>query len=100
MIIKDRVELVKKKGLCFNCFRRSHLVSDFKSGRCTICNQKHHTTLHAELKPKPKSDENYSSEKQSSVRNFQNYHASKVMPVSEIVDVFDENGKGHTYFDI
>lgn len=43
---KQREELVARKKRCFNCLG-PHFISDCKSTkRCTICKNKHHTSLH------------------------------------------------------
>ena len=43
---KQREENVSKNKRCFNCLG-AHFISDCKSTKtCTICKQKHHTSLH------------------------------------------------------
>ncbi|XP_071057598.1 uncharacterized protein [Onthophagus taurus] len=48
---EERIELVKQKGLCFNCLRAGHTSQQCKSRTCQRCNKHHHTLLHKE-KPK------------------------------------------------
>lgn len=42
----QRLESVKKAGLCLNCLSSSHLVRACPSSACRVCGQKHHTMLH------------------------------------------------------
>ncbi|XP_046404409.1 uncharacterized protein LOC124169753 isoform X1 [Ischnura elegans] len=48
--VPQRKELVKNKGLCFNCLHPNHRIKECRAGRCHICKQKHHTLLHIEFK--------------------------------------------------
>lgn len=44
--VRDRVDLVKKQNLCFNCLRKNHSVRDCSShSSCNKCNKKHHSLL-------------------------------------------------------
>ncbi|XP_058828427.1 uncharacterized protein LOC131688257 [Topomyia yanbarensis] len=42
----QRLEAVKKAGLCLNCLSSSHLVRACPSSACRVCGQRHHTMLH------------------------------------------------------
>ncbi|XP_058456450.1 uncharacterized protein LOC131433861 [Malaya genurostris] len=42
----QRLETVKKVGLCLNCLSPSHLVRACSSSACRVCSQRHHTMLH------------------------------------------------------
>lgn len=55
--LTERSETVKKKGLCYNCLRKNHLVSDCRASGCTVCNRRHHTMLHDQNKIKNTSSE-------------------------------------------
>ncbi|XP_070068046.1 uncharacterized protein [Drosophila takahashii] len=44
---QQRLEVVKKNGLCVNCLGKGHKVSNCPSkNRCRSCHQPHHTLLH------------------------------------------------------
>lgn len=48
MKLTERLDVVKKKHLCFGCLRRGHqLKTCYKRKPCTECNQKHSTFLHS-----------------------------------------------------
>ncbi|XP_017797150.1 PREDICTED: uncharacterized protein LOC108578343, partial [Habropoda laboriosa] len=49
--IDQRVEMVRKAGLCNNCLRANHDIKDCTAGSCKRCNGKHHTLLHMEQQP-------------------------------------------------
>lgn len=51
----ERFQLIKKNGLCINCFGKNHQTNQCRSRTCKNCNQKHHTMLHME---KPESPSN------------------------------------------
>ncbi|XP_043956787.1 uncharacterized protein LOC122822295 [Gambusia affinis] len=60
---KDKVEFLKKSGLCFSCLVRGHLSKDCKRKMsCQFCAQKHPSLLHVlrleENKPESTSDKN------------------------------------------
>lgn len=60
---KEKVEFLKKSGLCFSCLVRGHLSKDCKRKMsCQFCAQKHPSLLHVlrleENKPESTSDEN------------------------------------------
>ena len=46
--VKERAELIKVKGLCFNCLRPVHRSDSFEGSSCRQCGRKHHTLLHQE----------------------------------------------------
>lgn len=54
---QDKIEFVKRKGMCFNCLRKNHQISACKYSHCTICNKKHHTFLHINIESNLNSDE-------------------------------------------
>ena len=61
MKVSERCDIVKEKGLCFNCLRPGHLSGDCRSdGRCRAdnCGRKHSTWLHSNA---TRSNENSSS---------------------------------------
>lgn len=42
----ERIRMVKKFRICFNCFNPNHLVPNCRSMNCKHCNGKHHSLLH------------------------------------------------------
>ena len=52
--IEEKIKIVKKQRLCWNCLSKGHVLEDCKSQhRCKVsgCNQQHHTLLHREKTP-------------------------------------------------
>jgi len=48
--IDERVELVKKKNICFNCLGPHHIKNCQSSHKCSVCGKSHHSILHKEIK--------------------------------------------------
>ena len=46
--VKERAQLIKVKGPCFNCLRPGHRAESCDGSSCRQCGQKHHTLLHRE----------------------------------------------------
>ena len=47
MTPEERSEQVRRHGLCLNCLRHGHFVSQCQSAqRCKTCHGKHHTMIH------------------------------------------------------
>ena len=44
--VKERAQLNKTKGLCFNCLRPEQRAENCEGSSCRQCGQKHHTLLH------------------------------------------------------
>jgi oligoribonuclease (3'-5' exoribonuclease) len=44
--VKERIEIVKTKGLCFNCLNMGHVTVDCRWTGCQICGKKHNVLLH------------------------------------------------------
>ncbi|XP_055623691.1 uncharacterized protein LOC129767095 [Toxorhynchites rutilus septentrionalis] len=50
--VSQRIELVSKKGLCWNCFKTSHVARSCDSKySCRHCHERHHTLLHQSANP-------------------------------------------------
>lgn len=50
--IERRMEIIRKKGLCFNCLGSHLLTSCPSTRRCLKCGKRHHTSIHgADMKP-------------------------------------------------
>lgn len=50
MSVEDRLDQVRRLGLCFNCLRTKHTNKQCLSGPCRKCRSKHNTLLHIETK--------------------------------------------------
>ena len=46
--VKERAQLIKVKGLCFNRLRPGHRAESCDGSSCRQCGRKHHTLLHRE----------------------------------------------------
>ena len=47
MTVRQRRIFVRGRGLCFNCLKKGHFVSQcFATSKCNLCPQKHHLLLH------------------------------------------------------
>lgn len=42
----SRIKTIKRIGLCINCLRDNHSVSNCRASTCRYCRNKHHTLLH------------------------------------------------------
>lgn len=50
MLSSDRLQFAIIQSVCINCYRKTHTVERCPyGGRCSRCNEKHHTMLHAGL---------------------------------------------------
>ncbi|XP_036147477.1 uncharacterized protein LOC118647191 [Monomorium pharaonis] len=45
---RERIDLIKKLKLCFNCLRNDHLVGNCKASSCRTCGRRHNTLCHVE----------------------------------------------------
>ena len=48
LFVKERAQLIKIKGLCFNCLRPGHRAENCECSSCRQCGRKYHTLLHQE----------------------------------------------------
>ena len=69
MAPRDRANLIKKKGLCFKCFTKGHVVAQCKSFDCRTCGKKHNTLLHTEKEEEDKDKDNISTTTSLSSQN-------------------------------
>ena len=44
--VPERIKIVKRSNLCFNCLKSNHKLEECKSSSCKTCNKKHHSLLH------------------------------------------------------
>lgn len=91
MQVNERRESVRKKGLCFNCLRNNHLVSECKSGSCNTCKRRHHTSLDLETNTTQAGDSKQIENSQT-VNNFHIQDASRVLLSTANITVFDQEG--------
>ncbi|XP_070170444.1 uncharacterized protein [Polyergus mexicanus] len=85
-----RSATVKSFGLCYNCLRPNHLVSDCKSGTCRKCKRKHHTLLHFESDARDQESADASSAIVKSSASLHSMTASQVLLATALVHMFDE----------
>ncbi|CAH2108854.1 unnamed protein product [Euphydryas editha] len=45
--VSDRILLLKKYKVCYNCFRYGHYPKSCKKSGCKVCKRKHHTLIHS-----------------------------------------------------
>ena len=86
--VNERINIVKKANLCFNCLKSNHRIEDCKSTHCKSCNKKHHSLLHFE-----KENTNQSTY----VNTFplkNNTHTEKLITTA-IVHIMDLKGAFH-----
>ena len=50
MTVEERLEEIRRRGLCFNCFSGGHISRrcDQQRAKCGSCGKPHHTLLHME----------------------------------------------------
>ena len=50
MTVEERLEEIRRRGLCFNCFSGGHISRrcDQQRAKCGSCGKPHHTLLHIE----------------------------------------------------
>lgn len=100
--INDRVEIVKKTGVCFNCLRNGHSVKKCKASACRKCNRMHHTLIHfenfsqRENNPTTQQEQQLSSGHTNTVTLFNSRNnISQVLLPTAIVQVKSANGQWH-----
>ena len=52
MTVEKRLEELRRRGICFNCFTGGHIsrLCDQPRSKCGSCGDYHHTVLHVERK--------------------------------------------------
>ncbi|XP_051170292.1 uncharacterized protein LOC127287411 [Leptopilina boulardi] len=86
---EQKTEVVKKKGLCFNCLRRGHMIGECKSRNCSICNRRHHTAMHSDSIVQSSLDSNDKKNDSVQVKNCHIKDSSEVILSTAVVDVLD-----------
>ena len=85
----ERINIVKRANLCFNCLKSNHRLEDCRSSHCKTCNKRHHSLLHFE------------SEKSIQSTNHINTYCSKNtrqverLLTTAIVYIMDQKGTPH-----
>lgn len=46
--LAEKTELIKRRGLCFQCLCKGHMVIACRAPRCAECSKRHHILLHVE----------------------------------------------------
>lgn len=46
--VEEKVRIIKKASLCYNCLRPGHNAEQCRSRNCVKCDRKHHTSIHRE----------------------------------------------------
>lgn len=89
-----RINFIRNNRLCFNCLASGHSSSNCTSnGRCRICNNKHHTSIHTE-------NRNYSGQSSSTAMkttataiNSENSLDKRVLLATAVVYIYASSGE-------
>lgn len=74
----DRLEIVTKNGLCFNCLIPKHRVTECRQRTsCKICRKKHHSLLHPEEDSKENTNETHQTPPETPRHNQVSAHFAK-----------------------
>nr|XP_029712179.1 uncharacterized protein LOC115257060 [Aedes albopictus] len=46
--VEEKIRIIKKASLCYNCLRSGHNAEQCRSRNCMKCDRKHHTSIHRE----------------------------------------------------
>lgn len=49
--VEEKVKILKRASLCYNCLRPGHNAEVCRSRGCMKCDRKHHTSIHRERQP-------------------------------------------------
>ncbi|XP_058456725.1 uncharacterized protein LOC131434097 [Malaya genurostris] len=60
--LEEKVKLIKRFALCFNCLKSNHTAEHCRNKGCYKCGGKHHTSIHRENKQIFKKQENHNRE--------------------------------------
>lgn len=107
LAVADRSEFVKRKGLCFNCLKDGHKVTQCKSGGCRTCGNWHHTLIHKDdlLLSEPDHRQQEVAGKKGGGQCLKNSansasycslkvsHSKQILLSTAIVQIEDRNGK-------
>jgi hypothetical protein len=90
--VRDRINFVKNKNLCANCFKSDHQTKDCRSNyTCKMCNLKHNSMLHIARNSENQAV-NQPTESTLSVNACQVYFTNVLLPTA-VVKVFDNTGR-------
>ncbi|XP_051165958.1 uncharacterized protein LOC127284527 [Leptopilina boulardi] len=93
--VEERIQMTKKKGLCYNCLGANHMIEKCVSRNCSICHKRHHTLLHREFSKNSGSELCGESREKNIVKSNHVTDSSMVLLSTAIVNVVDANGKRH-----
>ncbi|XP_076660082.1 uncharacterized protein LOC143363371 [Halictus rubicundus] len=88
--VEQRIELVRKAGLCYNCLRSNHATKNCKATTCKKCKGKHHTILHIDNQ-----ESNQPSLSPTTTLSSMN-SPSEVLLSTALIHIADEHGTLHT----
>ncbi|XP_062713174.1 uncharacterized protein LOC134290145 [Aedes albopictus] len=112
MTVSDRMEMTKKRNLCFNCLKRGHRVGQCRSRACTVsgCGKRHHTLLHFEeisseqpvpIRSAAEQQEDVAPQLTPSISGIsiampsQRVHEKEILLSTAIVELQDSSGSYH-----
>ncbi|XP_076660824.1 uncharacterized protein LOC143364275 [Halictus rubicundus] len=90
MNVDQRIELIRKSGLCHNCLRSNHATKNCKATACKKCKGKHHTMIHIDNQ-----ESNQLSLSPTTTLSTIN-SPSEVLLSTALIHIADENGTLHT----
>ncbi|XP_076659997.1 uncharacterized protein LOC143363272 [Halictus rubicundus] len=90
MNVDQRIELIRKSGLCHNCLRSNHATKNCKATACKKCKGKHHTMIHIDNQ-----ESNQLSPSPTTTLSTIN-SPSEVLLSTALIHIADENGTLHT----
>jgi hypothetical protein len=107
--VDDKVDAIKKNGLCFNCLQSGHSTRTCTStGRCRHCKEKHHSFIHrprdsnqgnaASTSSQPHQSNNPSSGTSDTKDSFHTVDMSSVnqtMLATAVIKICDNQGEAH-----
>ncbi|XP_011858303.1 PREDICTED: uncharacterized protein LOC105555871, partial [Vollenhovia emeryi] len=110
--VEERVNVIKRIKLCFNCLRDSHSVEKCLAGGCKRCGKKHNTLIHYD-RPRVENQSESSPSEGSSIKSDTRNNKSKdqsdqvslsqcvarkrpqVLLSTALVLIYDKSGRSH-----
>lgn len=103
--VNQRIEEIKKLGLCLNCLKGKHIAAQCRHTNCRQCNKKHNTLLHlisintnsAAMVPTNRATEqqNIGENSQNVISNAAVTSLPEVILSTAIVNIYDKDGNAH-----
>lgn len=66
--LSEKTELIKKRGLCFQCLCKGHMVLSCRAPRCAKCGKRHHILLHVDVEKSVPGNEKISDENKTELK--------------------------------